>query len=52
MAKKQPAKRSKYEEPIHVPATPEQVARSLFRGKPKPKEQWSYLKRQVPENKS
>ena len=29
-----------------------ELARSLFRGKPKPKEQWSYLKRQAPEKKS
>ena len=36
---------SKYERPIHIPAEPEDVARSLFREKPKPKGQWRYLKK-------
>ena len=32
------------EELFNIPASPEEVARSLFRGKPKPKGQWRYLK--------
>ena len=42
--KKPRGRASKYEGRIHIPASPEDVARSLFRGKPKPKEQWRYLK--------
>ena len=36
-------RRSKYEKPIHIDATPEEVAKSLFNGPPKPKDQWRYL---------
>ena len=35
---------SKYEEPIHIEATPEEIAQTVFAGKPKPKDQWEYLK--------
>ena len=37
----------KYNEQIHIDATPEQVARSLFRGKPKPKGEWRYLRKKA-----
>ena len=37
----------KYEEKIHIDATPEQVARSLFRGKPKPKSEWRYMRKKA-----
>ena len=30
--------------PIHVPSTPEQVAASLFNGRPKPRDKWRYIK--------
>ena len=33
---------SKYDEPIKIDATPEEVARSLFNGKPK--KEWRFLK--------
>ena len=35
---------TKHDQPIRIDATPQQVARSLFRGKPKPRGQWRYLK--------
>ena len=37
----------KYEEKIHIDATPEQVARSMFGGKPKPKGEWRYLRKKA-----
>ena len=37
----------KYEEKIHIDATPAQVARSMFGGKPKPKGEWRYLRKKV-----
>ena len=37
-------KSSKYKEPIHIEATPEEVAKSLFHGPPKPRDQWRFLK--------
>lgn len=36
---------SKYEERVEIDATPQEVARSLFNGKPKPKSEWRFLKR-------
>ena len=48
-----PRKRSsKYEEPIHIDATPEEVAQSLFRGQPKPRDQWRFLKNGNPDKKT
>ena len=41
-----PKRKSKYEELIHVDATPEEIAQTIFIGKPKPKDQWRYLKRE------
>ena len=35
---------AKHDQTIKIDATPEQVARSLFIGKPKPRGQWLYLK--------
>ena len=35
---------TKHDRPIKIDATPEQVARSLFTGKPKPADRWRYLK--------
>ena len=40
-----PKRKSKYEELIHVDATPEEIAQTIFMGKPKPRDQWRYLKR-------
>ena len=37
----------KYNELIHIDATPEQVARSMFGGKPKPKGEWRYLRKKA-----
>lgn len=37
-------RRSKHEDPIHIDATPEEVAKSLFNGPPKPKHQWRFLR--------
>lgn len=36
--------RSKYDEPIRVDATPGQILKTVFAGKPKPKGEWEYLK--------
>ena len=35
---------SKYDKPIHIDATMEEVAQAIFSGKPKPKDQWRFLK--------
>ena len=35
---------SKHDDRVKIKATPEQVARSLFGGKPKSRGQWRYLK--------
>ena len=35
------------EELFRIDAPPEDVARSLFRGKPKPKGQWRYLRKKA-----
>ena len=35
---------SKYDKPIHIDATMEEVAQTIFSGKPKPKDQWRFLK--------
>ena len=47
--KQGPAKRGrptspKYEERVHIGASPRDVAKAIMRGPPKPKEQWRYLK--------
>ena len=34
---------TKHADRVKIAATPEQVARSLFSGKPKPRDQWRYL---------
>ena len=34
---------TKHDQPIKIDATPEQVARSLFRGRPKPADRWRYI---------
>ena len=34
----------KHDERVKIDATPEQVDRSLFSGKPKPRDQWRHLK--------
>ena len=41
-----PKRKSKYEGLIHVDATPEEIAQTIFMGKPKPRDQWRYLKHQ------
>ena len=35
---------SKYDKPIHIDATMDEVAQTIFSGKPKPKDQWRFLK--------
>ncbi len=40
-----PKRKSKYDELIQVDATPEEIAQTIFIGKPKPRDQWRYLKR-------
>ena len=35
---------SKYDKPIHIDSTMEEVAQTIFSGKPKPKDQWRFLK--------
>ena len=40
-----PKRISKYDKPIHIDATPEEIAKTIFAGKPKPEGQWDYLKR-------
>ena len=37
---------SKYDKPMHIDATMEEVAQTIFSGKPKPKDQWRFLKEQ------
>ena len=37
-------RKSKYDEPIKIDASPEAVARSLFHGKPK--KEWRFMKEQ------
>lgn len=46
MSKSKPKRPSKFDEPIRlpIPVTPEQLARTIFTGKPKPKRDWDYLK--------
>ena len=39
-----PKRASKYNKPIHIDATMEEVAQTIFSGKPKPKDQWRFLK--------
>ena len=39
-----PKRESKYDKPIHINATMEEVAQTIFSGKPKPKDQWRFLK--------
>ncbi len=39
-----PKRVSKYDKPIHIDATMEEVAQTIFSGKPKPKDQWRFLK--------
>ena len=39
-----PKRFSKYDKPIHIDATMEEVAQTIFSGKPKPKDQWRFLK--------
>ena len=39
-------KTSKYDEPIHIDATMEEVAQTVFMGKPKPKDQWRFVKKE------
>ena len=34
---------TKHDDRVKVNATPEQVARSLFRGRPKPADRWRYI---------
>ncbi len=46
VARTHPKRKSKYEELIHVDATPEEIAQTIFMRKPKPKDQWRYLKRE------
>ena len=36
--------KSKYEGLIHIDADAQEVVNSLFNGKPRPKDQWQYLK--------
>ena len=36
---------SKYDKPIRIDATPEEIAKTIFVDKPKPEGQWDYLKR-------
>ena len=45
-------KRSKYEDSIHIDATPEEVAKSLFHGPSKPRDQWRFLKNVTPGKKT
>lgn len=37
---------TKYDDRVKIDATPEQVAKSLFSGRPKPRRDWRYLQRQ------
>ena len=37
----------KYEEAVHIDASPSDVARSMFSGKPKPNGQWRYLRKKA-----
>ena len=37
-------RKSKYDELIHINADAQEVVNSLFNGKPKPRDQWQYLK--------
>ena len=39
-----PKRVSKYDKPIHIDATMEEVAQTIFSGKSKPKDQWRFLK--------
>ena len=41
---KKEKRKLKYEELIHIDADAQEVVNSLFNGKPKPKNQWQYLK--------
>ncbi len=41
-----PKRVSKHDKPIHIDATMEEVAQTIFSGKPKPKDQWRFLKEQ------
>lgn len=43
MAATKPKQSSKHDEPIKIDAPPAAVVRSLFNGKPKPKNKWRYL---------
>ena len=37
----------KYEEAVHIDASPSDVARSMFGGKPKPKGEWRYSRKKA-----
>ncbi len=41
---KQEKRSSRYNELIHIDADAQEVVNSLFNGKPKPRDQWRYLK--------
>ena len=43
MARRKP-RPTKHADRVKIDATPEQVAKSLFAGKPKPRQQWRYLR--------
>ena len=43
---------SKHEKPIRIQSTPEEVAKSLFNGPPKPRGQWRFLKNVNPDKKT
>ncbi|MCY3775217.1 MAG: hypothetical protein OXH11_04485 [Candidatus Aminicenantes bacterium] len=43
MAKKK--RPSKHDVPIKIDATPEKILKTVFMGRPKPKDEWRYLKR-------
>ncbi|MDE2928132.1 MAG: hypothetical protein OXT71_17195 [Acidobacteriota bacterium] len=49
MSNRKPSRKSrtsKYDELISIPnATAEEIAQTMFMGKPKPKDEWRYLKR-------
>ena len=41
-----PTKRkSKYDEKIHIDTTPEKLAETVFRGKPKPRGEWDFIRK-------
>ena len=46
---KKGGRKSKYDDPIKINASPKAVIQSLFSGKPKPRSQWRYLKNAQPQ---